>query len=319
MKFTLLFAPAALVLFAAQGLAQSVTETRIFQQEYVDTGVGAAATWWLNADIGLQGPTEIGHGQVESFEVELSVEWNVNMLVVNGHNAPAEFLWSNAMNLSPKVGDCSAYDRHVTQATSGLLNPGDAGFVSFSDVQLFQNSGTNFQVNCDSNVWTWTDLFLWNGINPFGPFTYSGGFQVPRSWVRINDFGATLDGHITIEWTPDPVPSTSQCPGNSTTGAELMAGGDHENLWLMQSGAPNTLNLLLQSDAASSIVPSNGLCVGGGVAMVTRLNESLSFGGEPYRLPYAQALAGTTQYFQAWYRGTNGGAESGECIGITFP
>jgi len=320
MKFSSLLIASTFLALGASASAQTVTETRTFTQEYFDTGTGSAANWLPNFDLGLQGPTSYTHGQINSFDVQITATWNISMLVVNGWTGATEFEWLNSMNLSPRVGDCSPYDQRGINATTGVIQPGQPGLLQYNGVHQYGRSGSSFHPACGNNVWPWTDLHLWHGsVSLPYLFSYGGGFPVPSSWVRIQNFGATIDGHFTVEWTPDHLPFTSACPGNSTSGANLIAGGAYDNLWLMQTGAPDTLNLLLQSDAASTVVPSNGFCIGGGTAVVFRLHESLSFGGEPYRLPYIPALAGRTQYFQAWFRTANGGAETGECIGVTFP
>ena len=162
--------------------------------------------------------------------------------------------------------------------------------------------------------WTWHNLYLGQGVNNGSPF-----FPALGPTGQVLEFNAVVDGYFSVEWTPNPLPITSECSGNTTFGAQLAAGGDYDNLWLMQTAQPNTFNFLLRSDSVTQVVPASGLCVGSGGGTIHRLYDSLSLGGEPFRFPYNPSLAGTTQYSQAWYRTAGGGSETGEAIGVFFP
>ncbi len=314
-----LSALSALATLGTTAYSQTVVETRIFDQERFDTGAGAAATWFPVWYLGM--PQNEMDGQVVSVDIDLEVDWNIHMRMVNRSPVSTVFAYSPPISFSPRYGDCTVYSQLFGfSSQTGPVAPNAVDEISLQMSTPFQWSGSSFNVNCGNNVWPWKGLNLWHGTvsNP-QPFTYAGGNPVPRDWVRILGYEAVVDGSMRVEWTPDPLPTVSICPGNHTGQATLSAGGDYDNLWLMQSGAPQTFNLLLLGTSATSVVPSNGLCIGAGGGGIQRLIDSLSLGGEPYRLPYHPMFAGTTQYFQAWFRTGGGVSQTGECIGVAFP
>ena len=86
-------------------------------------------------------------------------------------------------------------------------------------------------------------------------------------------------------------------------------------IWLMQFGQPQTTNLLVRGDQATSVVPATGICL---QDSLRRIPGSLSMGGVPFRLPDAPALLGTTEYFQSWFRTGPGTSATSECIEVQF-
>lgn len=301
---------------ASPTLGQTVTEVRTFSAEVFDTAVLGQSPYYPNFDLSLPGPVDELQGDIEKVTLNLSIDWTVELMVTNESNSTSNFWWDNAMSLMPLRGDCVGYRSWTLQGSTGLLDPGEMGDLLIQRFTTIASVITDFVPLCESNQWTWDELWLWNSSLNGAPLTYGGG-GVPMTWVR-GTTRAVVNGTFTVEWNPSPLPSVSICDGNSPS-STLVAAGGYENLWLLQPNPFDTFGLLLQSTAASTTVPASGLCVGGGSASIRRLSGSASQGGAPYLLMYDPLFAGTTQYFQAWFRSPSGGTGTGECIGVLFP
>ena len=301
--------------FASSALGQSVTETRVFNGEIFRSAGDGNSVYFPNFDLSLPGPVRYLQGDVVSVDLDLVIDWTVDLQVTNHSNSTSEFIWDNGMGLMPKRGDCASYRILTLAGSAGVLSPGDIGSLLIQQSWTISENVTNFFSACGGVSWTWDDLWLWNQSLNGAPLTYLG--DVPSDWVR-GVTQAVVTGTFTVEWSPTPLPSSVICDGNSPSSTIVAAGG-FEDLWLLQANPHNTLGLLLQSSTATSTVPASGLCVGAGGASVTRLPGSASQGGAPYQLTYDPLFAGTTQYFQAWFRAPSGGTGTGQCIGVLFP
>lgn len=294
---------------------QTVVETRDFDGEvfanldYED----------FDLDVGLMGPTDIGDGTVVFVDIDLEVEWDFQFELTNLASFADVFRYETDLLLLPEACSCSSYSSTGLGSLTIPIQPGDTVLMGAQSTTPLQWSGDDFVLGGGSGVWPWTEARLWNKPQPQVPkLTFGEGAPVPDAWVNVLASQATVTGSVRVEWIPDTLPAQVVCPGNSTSAATLAAAGDFDNLWLLQSGVPQNFNLLLTSDVASPMVPSNGICLDLGSPAFQRYPNSLSVGGAPYRIPHDPIFSGTTQNFQAWFR-TPSGAQTGECIAVTFP
>lgn len=297
---------------AAQG---SVIETRVFDQE-----VFTANSVNYLFDLGLQGPTVEQDGTVVRVTMALEIVQDYDVQIRNLSGSTTEFRYGDETCLLPAaLGDCTAYQYVAAgEVISNPVNDGDLAVLADSVPHSVNATWTSFQSGCGA-PWEWTGLDLWFcAFSTIPRLSYNGGFSVPQSWIEVLQFDFTVTGTFTVEWIPTPIPSQSICPGNAPTPVTLSAGGTDSNFWLLQSGAPDSWNLLLASRDASSVVAPSGLCVGAGGAAVLRLGDSLSLGGEPHRYPVAPVLSGQLIYFQSRFR-SPGGSFTSECIGVSLP
>lgn len=307
--FIALFALAAL-----PASAQSVVETRTFQDEHF---VATGNSYFF--DLGLQSPTDLTHGTIVQVHSALQIEVDYEFRIRNQGQNTVTFSYMPETALTPLFGDCSPYQYiNFFGGSSGPVAPGALGVIAGVDQVSGSFTRSMYEGYCGA-PWPWTKLHIWHGVVSLPPdLTYGGGFSA-WPWVESSTIDFQVNGTLTVEWTPTPVPVQSICPGSHSSRVNLLAGGPQENFWLMQNGAPDAYNLLLVSRDATSIVPASGLCVGGNGSPVLSLPGSLSHGGEPYRWAYPAALGGQTLFLQSYFRTPGGGAATGECVAVLLP
>ncbi len=302
-------------------IAQTVTETRTFQQEVFAIGPGSNISYLPLFDLGLTNPPDLATSEVVNVKFDLTVDWDIHLRVANlSQTWTSAFTFNENIWLFPRLGDCAPYTYVTLQGETDVLAPGEVGEIQIQTTTPMNVSWEDgyFLVACEDNTWPWPDLWMGSVvISPPGPFTYAGGLDVPQSWVRILEYRATVTGTFEVEYVANPVDHQVVCHGDWPY--QLVPGSDPNNFWLYHPNAPDTFGMLLQSTQAQPI-PGTRLCVGGGLAPITRIVDSVSVGGQPYLLPNSAALAGTTQYFQAWYRSPwNNGPLFSECLAVNFP
>ncbi len=306
---------AAISVPAIASSQQTVVETRVFHQE-VFAGLDAND---FDIDVGPLGPTEAQDGMVVIVEIDLLVDWLFEIEVTNLASFADTFRYETAICLTSENCNCNPYQCSGFGTISSPVAPGDTAQIGGSTSIPFQFAATDFDIGGGSGAWSWPDVHLLGGASTASSgLTFGEGVPVPKSWITVLSAQATVTGTVLVEWVPNPLPAQVVCPGNSVSAATLAAAGDYDNFWLLQAGVPASFNLLLTSDAASSMVPANGVCLDMASPAFMRYTDSLTVGGLPYRIPDDPAFAGTTQYFQSWFRAPSG-AQTSECIGVTFP
>ena len=263
--------------------------------------------------LGLQSGTESGFGSAVRVFGSVDVTFELDALVTNTESFAGELEFSGSWNLGPTPGDCTPYDSSFRIVSGlGFLNPGASVQVSETWTETLTFDVTTFSPNCNSSqFWDWANLEL------FPDVTVVPGYRI--GGANIGGLPSiTVDGEVTFEWLPAPLPSTSVCPGSFAGGAPLMIGGSWDEPWFLQTGAPAVVTLLTSNIRASTTVPANGLCIAALGGPLRRVPGSIGVQAPPFRATFAPALSGTTQFFQTWF-GTQGGATTGECISVTFP
>lgn len=221
-----------------------------------------------------------------------------------------------AYYLMPETGDCTPYAYYGTFPSFGSVAPGDTVDFGFTRIGQFNFSVNTFSTSC--GVWDWTDVFLApdftvpTGLHVgAGPF---GAFVVSPSLFRFD-----LSGPLTFEYVPEPLPTSSVCPGTHPGGAPLVVAGPPRSPWIFQSNAPQGISIVAVSTTASSTVPMNGLCVAEGGGRVARLTDPVDLSSGPVRGEFPPSVAGLTLFFQTWMAGAPGSAPTtGECIAVTL-
>lgn len=309
--------------FSVSASAQvSVVSTRTFTNEVIDlrnpttldfTGFIFVGGLGIGSSTSLQGSPQL-------VEFDLDVQMDIDLDILNVFQADATFYYSPYIQIQPNGGDCSQYAGVSVSETSSTVAPGGMASLQVNRTDRYAWSGASFSPSCGTNQWYWSDL-IWNtdpGNN--NVLTSSAGFQVFDSWVQTNHATATINGEFSATWNPDPLPFQTVCAGTAAPTVELEPyggfGATASNVYLFQDGAPASTNLLIAADQGTPTIQPSGLCVAG---TIRRVPGSLSQGGQPFRLPDADALIGTTTYFQSWFRSGAGTSATSECIELTFP
>lgn len=311
---------ASLLFLAAGASAQTeIVSTRVLDAEVIDLDEPFFRTsrGQFDFNVGLL-DLSLTHGTPSSVDIDLTVVWEFDLEITNETPDPTSFSYQTPIDLIPVLGDCTPYATSFVNAFTDTVAPGDSGRIVLQEARNYGFAGPTFDTGC-SSFWSWPDAQFWTSIlDGSDRITQSGGAGVSPGAIQVRVARATVSGTVEVRWTPNPLPSTVVCSGSAFPAVTLEARGGlvvEPSLWLFQAGAPNSTNLLVRADQATSVVPSTGICLQGSIR---RIPGSISQGGQPFRLPDVPALIGSTEYFQSWFRTPGGNSATSECIEVVF-
>lgn len=265
---------------------------------------------------GLSDHIDESHGTPVRITLSRTIRVETAGAWTNTDSSPvAPFFWITDV-LGPNVGDCAVYVELADQIHFQPAAPGQSVDLTASRTYPFSVTvPSTFDPFCFTG-WRWTDLVFFRdpGVAT-GHYGSHGAMNVPGVTIET-----TIDGAVTFEYVPTPLPQVSVCPGNHPGGAPLSVGGAPERPWFLQSNSPSTIGVVVVSTTASVVVPADGLCITRGGGRVARLTAPAILASGLVQGALPASLSGTTLYFQSWMAGTGGASPTtGECVAVQLP